>query len=202
MVRKKIFDPESADGPRSCGKSRLRLIFLHGLAAVGKLTVAKALAARTGFALFHNHLVVDTVLAVFPFGSEPFIRLRNEYWLTMFEEAARRNRSLIFTFAPEASVPLAFIDDVKERVLRHGGTIHFVGLTCDDTEQERRIENADRKQFRKLASLETLRAIRAHGRPFGLIPPRDLSIDTGTCSPDEAAEQIISRFALSPDRGA
>ena len=180
----------------------MKLIFLHGLAAVGKLTVAKALAAKTGFALFHNHLVVDTVLAVFPFGSPSFVRLRNDYWLGMFEEAAKEDRSLIFTFAPEASVPLSFIDAAKERAAHLGGTIHFVGLICDAAEQERRIENADRKQFKKLASLETLRAIRAEARPFGLIPPSDLIIDTGTCSPDAAAARIASHFGLATDHGA
>ena len=48
----------------------MQLIFIYGQVAAGKLTVARALAARTGLALFHNHLVVDAVAAVFPFGSE------------------------------------------------------------------------------------------------------------------------------------
>ena len=52
------------------------LVFLYGPVASGKLTIARELAARTGFALFHNHLVVDAVMAVFPFGSESFVRLR------------------------------------------------------------------------------------------------------------------------------
>jgi cytidylate kinase len=37
----------------------MRLIFLHGPAASGKLTVARAIAARTGLPVFHNHLAVD-----------------------------------------------------------------------------------------------------------------------------------------------
>lgn len=47
----------------------MRLVFIHGPAASGKLTVAKELAALTGYPLFHNHLIVDALLAVFPFGS-------------------------------------------------------------------------------------------------------------------------------------
>jgi hypothetical protein len=50
----------------------MQLIFIFGQVALGKLTVARELAARTDVALFHNHLVVDAVSAVFPFGSEPF----------------------------------------------------------------------------------------------------------------------------------
>ena len=49
----------------------MKLIFLHGLPGVGKLTVARQLAALTGFKLFHNHLTVDLVTSVFEFGSEP-----------------------------------------------------------------------------------------------------------------------------------
>jgi hypothetical protein len=45
-------------------------VFIHGLAAAGKLTIACELSHMTGFQLFHNHL---TVAAVFDFGSEPFV---------------------------------------------------------------------------------------------------------------------------------
>lgn len=76
------------------------VVFLHGKAACGKLTVGRALAARTGYPLFHNHLIVDAVSAVFPFGSEAFVALRQRFWLDMFSEAARLGRPLIFTFAP------------------------------------------------------------------------------------------------------
>ena len=54
----------------------MKLIFLYGLPATGKLTVAHELAAITGFKVFHNHLVVDVLLTVFDFGSPDFVRLR------------------------------------------------------------------------------------------------------------------------------
>jgi hypothetical protein len=43
----------------------VQFIFIYGQLASGKLTVARELAARTGVALFHNHLVVDAVGSVF-----------------------------------------------------------------------------------------------------------------------------------------
>jgi len=174
----------------------LKLVFLHGRAAVGKLTVAKLVAAKTGFGLFHNHLIVDAVMGAFPFGSEPFIRLRHEFWLRVFEEAARADRSLVFTFAPEPSVPDTFVDETVACVTRHGGMVHFVGLTCSAEEQERRIENPDRKQFKKLASRETLRSLNAPRRDHGRIPPSDLTIDTTHTPPEAAAERIVARFDL------
>lgn len=46
-------------------------MFIHGPAAAGKLTTARALSALTGLPVFHNHLVVDTLLTVFPRRSAP-----------------------------------------------------------------------------------------------------------------------------------
>jgi chloramphenicol 3-O-phosphotransferase len=174
----------------------MKLIFIHGPAAAGKLTIARALAEHTGFALFHNHLIVDAVLALFPFGHPEFVRLRQQFWLDAMEAAARAGRSLVFTFAPEPSVPEDFVDLLRARIERHGGAIHFVALTLPPEEQERRIANADRAQFRKLTSLDVLRALRATPRAM-LIPPADLVIDTSKPAPGEAADRIIAAFGLT-----
>jgi tRNA uridine 5-carbamoylmethylation protein Kti12 len=54
----------------------MRLVFIYGLPATGKLTVARELSSLTGFRLFHNHLAVDLLLSLFDFESEPFVALR------------------------------------------------------------------------------------------------------------------------------
>jgi hypothetical protein len=99
------------------------LVFLHGPAASGKLTVARALEDRVGFPVLHNHLVVDLLTTVFPFGSEPFVRLREEFWTSVFAEAARADRSISFTFAPEATVRPGFPGRVRQLVEGEGGRI-------------------------------------------------------------------------------
>src|ERR1051325_8251746 len=101
--------------------NNMKLIFIHGAPAVGKLTVATELARLTGFRLFHNHLTVDLVSAIFDFGSEPFVELREEIWLAVFHEAARRDVSLIFTFAPERTVRDRFIQEAIQRIESAGG---------------------------------------------------------------------------------
>ena len=76
----------------------MRLIFLHGLPGVGKLTVARELARLTNYKLFHNHLAVDLVGSVFEFGTHPFVELREMIWLAMFKRAAEEHlNGLIFT---------------------------------------------------------------------------------------------------------
>src|SRR5262245_50715328 len=130
------------------------LIFLHGPAAAGKLSVARELAQLTGLRLFHNHLTVDALTAVFDFGTEPFIVLREQIWLTIFREAAKRNVSLIFTFTPERTVGPAFIQHTIETVESAGGRVLFVALACPVEELERRITSTSRAAFGKLRSLE------------------------------------------------
>ncbi len=171
----------------------MQLIFLYGQAAVGKLTVARKLAALTGYALFHNHLVVDAVGAVFPFGSSDFVRLRERFWLDVMGAAARDDRSLIFTFAPEPSVAPDFPERVAALVRSCGGETLFVALTLDAMEQERRIANADRRAFGKLASVDLLRQLHADfSRCMAAMPPPLIQIDTGLTRPDEAAARIAS----------
>ena len=176
----------------------MRLIFIHGPAASGKYTVGKALQEITGFKLFHNHLVVDTLMEVFPFGSEPFVKLREEFWLSIFEAAAKHGVSLIFTFAPEATVDAAFVEKARAAVAKGRGEIDFVKLTCPVSEQEARIENPSRFRFRKLRSLKILRELRATGANSFPTLPAGLEIDTGKLSPTEAAEKITLELSLRP----
>jgi hypothetical protein len=72
---------------------------------VGKLTVGGELAALTGIKLFHNHLTVNLVTAVFPPGSEAWNRLARKIRLDVLDEVARVGVDLILTRAPRAADP-------------------------------------------------------------------------------------------------
>ena len=173
------------------------LVFLHGPAAAGKLTVARALAARLNFGLFHNHLIVDALTAVFPFGTPSFVRLREEFWLATFEEAAATDTSMIFTFAPEPTVVTGFPGRVRRAVENRGGQVRFVELTVSPAEQERRIGLASRREFAKLTDAQTLRRLRASEESIER-PPAELTVDTERYAPDEAAALIVDAFGLVP----
>ena len=173
------------------------LIFLHGPAAVGKLTVARELADMTGFRLFHNHLIVDALTAVFDFGTEPFITLREQIWIAVFREAAQRNVSLIFTFAPERTVSSSFINQAIDAVESAGGRVLFVALTCPSDELEQRIESPSRAAFGKLSSRALFLELQQAGAfVYPQLPDSGLSIDTSQMSPHEAANQICGFFSL------
>lgn len=170
----------------------MRVVFIYGPVASGKLTIARELARRTGMALFHNHLIVDAVGAVFPFGSPPFVKLREQFWLGVFAEAARSGRSLIFTFAPEPTVEPGFAERASELVRAAGGEVMFVALTLPREEQERRLTAPDRSAFGKLQSIDLLRRL---GDVFAAsvaeMPTPALTLDTAAVQPAEAAEAIV-----------
>jgi len=183
----------------------MQLVFLHGSAASGKLTTARALSDIVGFPVFHNHLVVDALLEAFPFGSPEFVRLRELFWIETFQAAALSGRSLVFTFTPEPTVPRGFAERVRRSVESLGGSVLFVRLDISAEEQERRIENADRRAFNKLSSLDTLRKIReAEAAAIAEAPladdpvPADLVIVTETSPPEQTARAIVEHFGLRP----
>lgn len=174
----------------------MHLIVLYGPPGVGKLTVAERLADATGFRLFHNHLVVDALLAVFEFGSAAFIELRERLWLAVFERAAQDGvPGMIFTFAPEATVRDSFIPNVMRIVPEHGGTVSLVELTCPIEILRTRIGAPSRQGSGKLVSVELFDQLRDSGvfaRP--VMPPPDLSIDTARLQPHEAAALIAAKL--------
>ena len=75
----------------------MHLVFAFGPPAVGKMTVGREICARTGYKLLHNHMTVEPVLDVFPFGSPPFSRLVNEFRRRILEEAVLALDGLVMT---------------------------------------------------------------------------------------------------------
>ncbi len=170
----------------------MKLLFLHGPPASGKYTIAKAVADAAGLPLFHNHLIVDAVHAVFPFGSPGFVRLREQFWLEVLGEAASEGRSLIFTFQPESSVSAGFPAQAAQLFTAAGGQCLFVRLTLPLDAQLARIANDDRGRFGKLRDPALLRQLHADFTASeAAMPASALTIDTAATEPTAAADQII-----------
>lgn len=172
----------------------MRMLFIYGAPACGKLTVATHVARLTGYALFHNHLIVDALLAVFTFGSPEFVALREKFWLETIDAAARNGRSLVFTFCPEPTVDPGFPERLAGVVRQAGGAVSFVRLDESEDEQERRLV-APSRTGGKLRRVEILRAWRTEfPAALAAMPAPDLVIDT-TVTPAEAAADRIVQLA-------
>jgi AAA domain len=176
----------------------LKLIFIYGLPATGKLTVAQELASMTGFKLFHNHLTVDLLLSVFEFGSPSFIKLREDIWLSVFTQACNDQLpGLIFTFAPEPTVRAEFIPNILSTIASAGGEVDFIELVCPLPELKRRIDRPSRFQYQKLTSASLLEQLHSDGSlDTAHMPKPLLSIDTSLFTPVQSAAQITQVLAL------
>ena len=171
----------------------MRLIFLHGLPGVGKLTVARELARLTDYKLFHNHLAVDLVGSVFEFGTKAFVELREMIWLAMFKRAAEEHLDgLIFTFAYDGTVRSSFIEETQRAVELVGGKVFYVELRCSAEELEKRIVETSRQEYGKLNSVSQFRALKDAGAFVGPgIPAGGLELDTTGISATATAKEIF-----------
>src|SRR5262245_4574448 len=119
----------------------MRLVFLYGPPAAGKLTIGRELAALTGYRLFHNHLTVDLARELFDFGSEQFQRLVDDLRLRVFAAAAQSDiPGLIFTFVyggPDEN----FIRQTMRVMVAAGAEVCFVQVVCPPEELLNRVEN-------------------------------------------------------------
>jgi len=176
----------------------MRLIFIYGPPAAGKLTVGECLAARTGYKLFHNHLTVDLAHALFEFGSAPFGRYVEHLRFEAFETAARAGLAgMIFTFVYALGADDGFVRAVQEIIERFEGEVCFVQLVCDRAALEQRVQGASRQRFRKITDGALLRAVIGRHEVFQPIPfVSSLTIDTTELAAEEAAGRIAAHYGL------
>ncbi len=176
----------------------MQLVFVYGPPAAGKFTVSQRVSEITGMPLFHNHLVVDTVASVFPFGSAAFVRLREQFWMDVFKAAVAEDRSLVFTFQPEGSVAPGFAQRVIDLVTQAGGRVLLVHLTLSADGQLARIANADRARFGKLRDAALLKTLQDQFEACErAMPAADLVIDTETVPVEDAAQRIAAQLGLA-----
>jgi chloramphenicol 3-O-phosphotransferase len=175
----------------------MRLVFLYGPPGVGKLTVARALVALTGFRLFHNHLTVDLVGSVFPRHSPAFGPLVHRFRREMFAAAAREDVDLVFTYVYAHPEDEPDVRDLLEPVLAGGGEVHFVQLTCTREALLERVASESRRAYRKLTDPAAVGALLDRHDLTAAVPfAESLRLDTTATPPAEAARKIAARYAL------
>ena len=172
----------------------MKLILIHGLPGVGKLTVGRQVAKLTRYRLFHIHGVADMIESVFDFGSDAFIELRDMTWMSVVRRSLDEDfPGLVATFPFEKSVKDGYFDDLVDDLESRGGEALFAELTCAHSELERRLVSPSRKRYRKLKSVRVLNQLMSDGvfrTPE--LPKASLVIDTTLLSPIETAQKIVS----------
>ncbi len=176
----------------------MKLVFLYGPPAAGKLTVALALSTLTGYKVFHNHLTIDLVNSVFDWGTRQFWDFVNRYRLELIEAAAKSNvPGLIFTFVYAHPGDDRFVRQVVQAVGRHGGEVCFVQLSCSRKELFRRLRASSRTRFHKMKKPTALKELLARFDLFSSVRyPKNLTIDNTNVSPRRTAEMIKAHYRL------
>jgi hypothetical protein len=175
----------------------MKLIFLYGAPAVGKLTVADEIAKRTDFKVFHNHLSIDCIEPIFEFDSPSFGRLINLIRFETVAEAARVGQNLVYTFCYAKDLDDAHVEQITKNVEENGGEICFVLLKADKTALENRVLEESRKKYGKAKTVEMMHYFFDTYDLFSPVNGREsLIIDNTNLSAETVARQIVEHFGL------
>jgi len=175
----------------------MKLLFLHGSPAVGKLTVAKALLRIVPGRLMDNHAAIDLALTVFDVGAPGFWELVHDVRCSALDAAAEhRVPLLVTTFCYAEPDDREQFRQIEEIVQRDGGELLPVFLHCSREEALRRVGNPDRVERRKIISGEHLiRELDCYD--LTAVPRPDcLKLDTGVNPAEATAKNIVGHFRL------
>ena len=108
----------------------MKLLFLIGDAAVGKMTVGQELMKITDLRLFHNHMTIEPVIEIFgQFHGKTVQRLRE----VIFEDfAASDCYGMIFTYmcAFDMQPDLDYMVHVSDIFEKHGAEVYYAELVA------------------------------------------------------------------------
>ena len=176
----------------------MKLLFLHGSPATGKLTVAKALLGMVPGRLFDNHAAIDLARTIFDFGAPGFWELVHSVRYSAIDAAAEHGVALVVTtfcyVEPDDRVQYEKFEEIMQR---NGGELLPAFLHCSREEAARRVGNPDRVERRKMTSEESLNQY-LDDYKFSPVPRPDcLTLDTEVKPAEATAQEIVRQFGLN-----
>ena len=183
----------------------MKLLFLFGSGAVGKMTVGQELAKQTGLKLFHNHMTIEPVLELFGYPEPNVIKDMRE---TVFENFAKTdNYGLIFTFiwAFSEQSDWDYVEHVSEIFRKHNADIYYVELVADQEERLRRNVTENRLQHKasKRNIERSNQIVISDDKNYRLVSndgeikfDNYIKIDNTKLSPQEVVEIIKNKFNI------
>lgn len=177
----------------------MKLVFIYGPPAAGKLTVGKELSKITGYKFFHNMLTVDLAQTVLDWNDKNFGDLTTKYRLITFKEAAKAKvEGIIFTYAYAPKIDDAFVKKVIRQIKTDKGEICFVQIHAKKEELLNRVGNDSRRELKKLIDQSILEKQLDKRDQYAKIPfVETFSVDTTNISPNKAANMIKEHCKIS-----
>ncbi|MCL2408829.1 MAG: AAA family ATPase [Oscillospiraceae bacterium] len=183
----------------------MKLVFIFGDGAVGKMTVGQELAKITDLRLFHNHMTVELVLDVFGgFCADVLIKLREVIFEAFVETD---NYGMIFTgmWAFDQPSDREYFLGVADFFRRHGADIYAVELYApldvrlERNVSENRLAHKPSKRRVEESNDRVIRHSSAHRflSHDGELPFEDhMKIDNTHLPPEAVARMIKEKFDL------
>lgn len=172
-------------------------MFIHGIPAVGKLTVAKQIENSIASKLFDNHVAIDTALSIFEVGEPGFWDLVQNIRTSVLTAALEQNiQIVIMTYCyadPEDKIAIDQFEDIYKS---YGGEILPVYLYCSEQEAMKRIGNIDRAKRKKISTKNGLQNFLSENNITWLPQKNCLKLTTENITAKETAEIIIQHFKL------
>ena len=183
----------------------MKLIFIIGNTAVGKMTVGQELMKRTGLRLFHNHMMIEPVIEIFgAYNGEVTQQLRD----VIFREFAKTdNYGMIFTYmwAFDSKADWEYAAHVADIFKEQGAEVYYVELIAPQAVRLQRNETENRlrhKASKRDLEISRGRLLRADDRYRCVSMPGEipfenyLRIDNTDISAEDAAVMIQQHFGL------
>ncbi len=181
-----------------------KIIFIYGLPATGKLTVAKDLAKMTDIPLCHNHMIFDLVFKIFKWQSREGQKMREKVYADIVKLSLQSGASIIFTHAhaSAAQYPFGvssntFVRKIERMTKTYGGLFCPVYLLCSEKELYKRVVHPSRKTFNKTNTIAGMKWWIASDIPAAQLPTKNtFVIDNTKLSSKKVAEMIKKNFKL------
>lgn len=175
----------------------MKLVYLHGPPASGKLTIAKSLLTKLPGRLFDNHASIDLALTLFDFGAPGFWKLVAATRLEGIKHAANYGVPLmVMTTCYSHPEDYPSFQNMEGIVTAAGGSVLPVFLSCAPEELKTRVGNQDRIDRQKIGTVPVLEEVL---EKWNLVPvPREncLQLQPDKDRPDTIAQTIINHFGL------
>jgi hypothetical protein len=178
----------------------VKLLYLHGAPAVGKLTVARLVLSMVPGRLLDNHAAIDFARTLFDFGAPGFWGLVHEVRNDALAAAARQDISLLVMTACYSHPEDLPMFEEAEDTIQAAGTGDFkllpVFLHCAQVTAERRVGAAERIARRKLSTVDGLRSFVGRNDFAPLPRSRCMHVDTTRAQAGNVARRIVDEFGL------
>lgn len=174
----------------------MKLIFIYGPPASGKLTVAEKLSESTKIPVFHNHHSRDLVKDIYGDDLMQHYALVDKIRYDVLEYCAQNDTDLIFTYVYGGSGDDANVKGFTKKVESNGGQVLFVELMADISDLIDRVDNDSRKRFKKLLDKKIMTKLAENMSIFTIPYVESLKINTSELNPDESARLIVDKLNL------